>query len=311
MIFLSSLPHYLWINEKGKIIAITESHDVTIENVEKIIKGDTVQFTMKRQSRLKWNHTDLLFRNGNGGDANAVLSSSIISGYIDGMPSGTYVSQTQPEFNTVMMMNSDLRNFYKIAYDNSTDGFLLSLGLNLSQIRLKTKDTTKIVGVVNRKPVLENLYNYQLMIPAADAEELRRIVREDIKKYFDCKVKIKKKRMQCLILRSKDTSLITAMGDTILGYNEPNRFILVNKPFHWLIREIRTSLPLIPLVDETGMKGNITLELNGPRENFENKQNALAKYGLVLTRGIRKMTLIEVVTPKGEMPIQKIAKERK
>jgi thiol-disulfide isomerase/thioredoxin len=43
------IPHYVWINTEGKVIAITDSKEITKENIHRMLNGDKISSNMMRE----------------------------------------------------------------------------------------------------------------------------------------------------------------------------------------------------------------------------------------------------------------------
>ncbi|MDD2794055.1 MAG: hypothetical protein PHD73_12810, partial [Sediminibacterium sp.] len=46
------LPHYVWINTKGRLTAITSSKEITRENIDYFIKHDTISLPIKDDYKI-------------------------------------------------------------------------------------------------------------------------------------------------------------------------------------------------------------------------------------------------------------------
>jgi thiol-disulfide isomerase/thioredoxin len=51
--YYSSIPYYVWINEKGKVIATTDASEITFANIQSVLKGLPTTFQNRTDIRRK------------------------------------------------------------------------------------------------------------------------------------------------------------------------------------------------------------------------------------------------------------------
>lgn len=83
-----TIPHFIWIAQNGKIIAITSQTEVTAKNVSNAIK-ENVQGLHYKKDLVDFSADIPLFVNGNGGNGNDFVYRSLFTKYIEGIGYGS------------------------------------------------------------------------------------------------------------------------------------------------------------------------------------------------------------------------------
>src|SRR5690606_33787450 len=50
----SSLPHYVWLDDKGKVLGITGPEEINAENIENVLSGEPVRLKAKAIGRVSF-----------------------------------------------------------------------------------------------------------------------------------------------------------------------------------------------------------------------------------------------------------------
>ncbi|HTD94720.1 MAG TPA: TlpA disulfide reductase family protein, partial [Chitinophagaceae bacterium] len=166
-----SLPHEVWIDQRGVVIAITASFDVTELNIESILAGKKTDMHFKNDN-IVFDETLPLFINGNGGDGNEMKFHSILTGYIDGI-GGTGIEHEEG-VTRYHSRNASLFSLVKYAYPEYAE---------LTEHRFILESGNKIFSPAPTDPAFyDNLYCYELIIPLADEATLRRYMKQDLQR---------------------------------------------------------------------------------------------------------------------------------
>ena len=94
-----------------------------------------------------------------------------------------------------------------------------------------------------------------------------------------------KQKKRCLVLRCFNKALSkAAVNDSVYSAITGENYVIANLPFdhfyHGMLQQHRNN-PL-PVIDATGITGNVSMKLPADFSNILAMQTALAKYGLTL-----------------------------
>jgi hypothetical protein len=131
-----------------------------------------------------------------------------------------------------------------------------------------------------------NLYCYELILPANKQKKLFNNMQQDLNRYFSYEAKIERRKVQCLILkRITGGDKICSTGGNPSKQRLDGKIIIKNLPLHTslfgMIANANSNLST-PLVDKTDYKSNIDIEITDQLQNIELLRKDLNKYGLDL-----------------------------
>lgn len=185
----SSLPFYVWIGPNGECLAITNSDEVTAENVSLVIAG--------KQPRISglalmegFDFDKPLFANGNAGDGSGLFARSSISAFIPGMaPLARYGRNEQRLTTQYKMINQPLLELLKKAY--STD-------VRTGRVVFNVPDSIKarlLPATPDEKR--NNTYTYELLCPPVQHTAALAMAQQDMKRYFGLAARWEKMPAPC------------------------------------------------------------------------------------------------------------------
>lgn len=156
------LPHEAWIDPTGKVLGFTEAADVTAAAIEQALAGKGLTAAPKADILDYDRHKPLLVA-GNGGSDTAYRYRSVITGLLQGLPSGMGFSYDSLKRMTIVRAtNVSARQLYTLVFKG-----LRSL-----------PDTQVDLGNVS------GLYCYELDLPQASPGLVRQSIREDLDRFF-------------------------------------------------------------------------------------------------------------------------------
>lgn len=279
------VPHYVWIDKNGIIQAITESEYVTPKNVESFINGNILNIPVKRD--IDYDFTRPLFVNGNGGSNERYIYRSVLTGYLEGLPSsgGTFKDDNGKVIR-LLNTNTSILYLYFQAYRE------LGLSPN-NRIILNVAD--KIKYLINESVEWRQKYavSYELILPATSFEDAKRVMQEDLKRYFGLNIVKEKRTSKCLVLRKNEIpeSILSKEGKAetnIYDNDDPTPKYMHNYPISALIHHLN-NYSKIPVFDETGFTKKVNIELPVDPLDIPMLQAALKKYGFDLTEESREI----------------------
>ncbi len=271
---LMSVPHEVWVDIDGKVVAITDYKDVNEANLEILATGGKLNLKEKRESndwRVFYTEEPLISYDYDryAGD---VYSYSFIGGPREGIALGARYD-TRDSIKRAKVINSGIKMLYEIAnmkYNNHP---------TLSEWRPRN-------GMHDDK-----VFCYDLLLRTDSIEGLFSRMRNDLDRQFGLTSRIEKRMMPCYVLQVDSTKGIQPSkckkSEKTEGELETEYCAL---RFWGLINLI--SRQSLPLIDETGYKRDIDIVLPNDIENTELLKQYLARAGLKLVKAER---LLEVV----------------
>jgi thiol-disulfide isomerase/thioredoxin len=157
------LPHEVWIDGNGKVIAVTDVETVNAETVNRALSGKPLNASLKADI-LSYKRNKALLVDGNGAPDSAYRYRSIITAEIAGIQSGMSISYDSARRVTVIRAtNVNLRRLYSLAF---------------RQLR-ELPQTDMDLGTDCR------LYCYELTLPGRSVSRARESVRQDLDRFFN------------------------------------------------------------------------------------------------------------------------------
>ncbi|MGH2645571.1 MAG: DUF3738 domain-containing protein, partial [Chitinophagaceae bacterium] len=161
-----------------------------------------------------------------------------------------------------------------------------------------SKDSLKFTEGNNfNSSMYTHLYSYDINVPPASMNQLRKYAQQDLERTFHVQVSIEKRKINCLILKSTPRLKSHIAKNDKREYrmnSSDNPKYIQNFPIPELVQQLNFQYFNIPLLDETGIKGGIDMDMPDTLSQ-ENIIRALKKAGFEIVNGEREL---EVVTLK-------------
>ncbi|AZA95613.1 TlpA disulfide reductase family protein [Chryseobacterium shandongense] len=284
------IPHYVWINKKGVVSAITTPEHLNDENVRKLIAGEKLTLPVKNEYEDVATHKVLspLVEIDEKRGFPALRSYYYLGKY----QSGTQSFSTAPMYdkttntNRIRAINISLAGLYTLAY-LGLENFHISRVIYEGFEELKKDQITK-----------ENYFSYDQIIPGDNVKEAY----AKMKKFLDMELgatsTLETRRMECLVLKKGRGLRLSPANSKAETVDSRDSTIKNNVPLENLLSIWAFGdKPLFPLdiVDETGLdkrqRISISLALKD-KNDVEALITAFKKQGLILTREFREMAVI-------------------
>ncbi|HEX9825539.1 MAG TPA: redoxin domain-containing protein [Flavobacteriaceae bacterium] len=322
---IRGVPHVIYINSEGIIKARTNFFDK--QTLQRFIENkdfDYVDYSSEGKNEVIPFDPDKPFLvNGNGGNDDDFTYRSVFTTWKPGMEN--YVDYPFPfaddqpapynyngsKKDYVQLLGRGLPEMYRMAYFgrsmnwHATDTVAYG-NYHVSPI-LEIKDTSLFQAEYDKGI---NLFCYSQVLPPnrRTPENKMKVMQNDLQNMFGYEVSIETRMMPCLKLVATEKAkrkLKTKGGPvTKSTYNSLDGGSFYNIPITRLIDAIEGPLGLnyshdLPLIDETGIKGNIDITLNAII-NLEDIKKELRKSGLDIIEGEKEMKCIVIRDPKEE-----------
>jgi thiol-disulfide isomerase/thioredoxin len=306
----SGYPTIVWIDPDGKYRATTRGEDLSEASIEKVLNKQDIKSLAVNTSLV--NPKTPLFLDGNGGSGEQMRWYSTVSGPSEKLNKYYVVMSADSSGYVMALMNKTLLDLVRYAYcDGPHPGWLIGdrTRFPLTRIDVRVKNPGR----------LRPLYTYQLIsYEPRSMEQLKKIMRSDLQKYFDLEFKWEKVKKPCLVLTASDTTLLS--DNKLVGIpnyafkKEDDTFFIqdvpVNNLFGFMLEYTNGYYKSdgYPLVDETGFKGGMDLIFEGVTgddykefmADYKKLDAALAKYKMhfkVEEREVSVLVISDAPTP--------------
>jgi len=291
------IPHLVWIDRTGKIIAITDKDKLTSRNLERALdnqlavktKKDNLAFDPGKPFHLR--DSNYLFR-------------SILTTRTDEIASYSYILN-QPMIDRIFISNLSIAQLYSLAaFQEGVISFIKD------KLVLETKDSLKFLspeeapysfrrsGYENRSQWAdENTYCYELQFPRAiPVAEMSRFMIEDLNRYFNLNGRFELRKLPCLVLKGRGKAKKLKAGEQdkpaiySLGTGDVR---MQNQGADKLAYLIAKCLKFSRVLNNTGIHYAITMDLKGISSGMSEKEvnRILKPYGLHLKKAKRKVNV--------------------
>jgi thiol-disulfide isomerase/thioredoxin len=310
----NGLPFLVIADDKGVVRALT--YQINKKQMDTFLMGGNPSLQLHTSVRQRHDTTFIFDYNkpfmvkGNGGPGDQFLFRSILSKWTP------QIETSEVEFAGFFKWNNFLKNgiqeigiplkaLYSIAYNGKQ---FLHPGDSLYGRRwqrpiLEMRDSSIFIfdGFEGK-----NMFCYSLIVPQEQAtdDNLKRIMKQDLKNNFGYDVVFEKRKMPYWRLVATETARVKlktkgAPFDELQNYqSSATGFIFTNRPVNDLLIKLTGLYPYDSLfLDETGIDGNIDITLEGELDNFNKLRKALQKNGLDLLQGEKLMTVVVIRDP--------------
>lgn len=286
------IPHYVWISADGRIAAITGGDAVNAANVGSLIMARPINVDVKRDSVRKFDF-DALFPEE---EKARVIMQRTITKHVPGFhPRKGLRKLENSNLKRLYGLNVSLYSLYQMAYSELYVDMLHNSRMKVEIADTGTFTTTRR-GSAYIQWAAEHTYCYDL-ISAGSTEELFRQMRKDLSDYFPYDAAIEKRRTMCWVIRrTGDISLHSA------GSKKEEKFDAFS--FHgrnipWSAFVSRLSVYFLqmepyPVIDESGISGNVDIEIHARLSDPAMLAKALRRYGLDMIKAEREIPVIVV-----------------
>jgi thiol-disulfide isomerase/thioredoxin len=278
-----TLPHYVWIDRTGTVIAVTEAVNAT--NIQNMIAGQT-DLEVKTDVVIPFSKEQPLLIGSNGGGAEHLKYHRLITGYIEGVPGGYHVFKADSLYGgRIQATNVPLPWLWQLAFSNGTKLF----GYN--QTVFEVKDPAPLlnnsVGKKYEAWLSGNGYGYELVVPKGFKGNMYALMQEDLALFYpQYEVKVESRKKPCLALvRTSIEDKIKSKGGKSSFEFDATGGTLNNWTLAMLAAQLNTKYLQhlsTPVVDQTNYKSQVDLKINADMSNIESIRKALQPYGLDL-----------------------------
>jgi thiol-disulfide isomerase/thioredoxin len=294
-----TLPHYVWINAEGIVIAITGIEEVSAANIEAALQKQTLSMDTKKDVMVAYDKNSPLVSGNTQLLNKPLLYQTALFGHIEGLPAEYNIFATNSvSGKRITATNVTLLWLYKVAWSEAIRY------IHPDKIVLEVKDPSALhtgqTGKAEAQWLREHTYGYEIIVPATMEGQLYKIMQQDLQKLFpQYSASIEKRKIKCLALvrtsstdklksRNEKTSMVFEGGSCQLKNSFLQSFILQ-------LNAVYLQYLPTPLIDLTGYNNKVDMILNCDLSDTKSLKDALKTYDLDL---VERETTVEVLVIK-------------
>ena len=268
------VPHYVWLDAKGVVKAITGSGEVNAQNINALINNG--EAAMRTKADLSYDLTRPFFVHNNAGAGANLIHRSLLTGYTPGMPS--FIGKTAPtdSLARIYAMNSSAENLYKLAYP-----YLNTIPANRLLLQVREPRHYRLTG----EPGIwkyDHAYTYELLLPQREYSKLENYMRQDLDRYFGMRLTRETREMECYII-TKTTNHLSRSIKQPLKNKKTNPRHQQTVSLGAFIKDLDRHQP-IPVINETGLTDYPILP-PGTFSNMQTIRQSLERQGFNIELG--------------------------
>ncbi|HEY5408371.1 MAG TPA: TlpA disulfide reductase family protein [Ginsengibacter sp.] len=308
----SVIPHYVWIDQNGKVIAITGAEQLTESNIKSLLNGNHPELPVKQDMDKVIDESKPMFTVGNeliqGNETkfekiedSSLLFHSVITRHIDGFGCESGVTAGKIE-----VKNDGIGGLYRVAVGHYQ---LSKLNMNSTIWEVTNPSVQYYTDSASLKTpngtamdlwMKNYTFCYELKFPSSLNNKKFDIMLSDLNNYFGAVFNIEggleHRKAKCLaLIQTGKVSNFVSKGIGQKSTFDQYHLKITNMPMKGLVNYLGINLDLMPpLVDETNYNGKIDVDLNCNLSDLASVNEALAKYGLHLQEEEREMDMIVI-----------------
>jgi len=294
----ASLPHYVWINGEGTVVAITGYEEVNSENIEKLLRTGNLNLDKKSDQRIAYDGELPLIIAGNGGDGHNLLYHTVFTSNTLGLNAGYSISPDDSlRSKKITATNESLLRLYMLAYGEGIRYF----GKNRLLLRVKQPEllTTQLKGPPYEDWYRAHSYCYEVMVPPAMSRDAFHIMQHDLELFFSAyQAKVETVKTKCLVLvRTSNMDKLKSAGGKAEVHFDLYSAHLQNTFLNQLTARLgglyMQNSP-IPIIEDAKYNGRVDLNIQANLSSLEAVNTALRQYDLKLEEQEREMEMLVV-----------------
>jgi len=312
------MPFYVWIDgTSGKVLGWCHLRGITEENIEKVLKGE-IPSALQEEKELKKEKIDTSkplfavteirdFEDGIRTDSinQDVFFHSSFTKHIDKYGSAKAFSATR-----FTAFNTTISSLLKAAYGGENWSITFTpkrffWEVNDPKLYYLSDDAGIAASKKSRNDFnewkLKSTFCYELYGKFKDEDAQYSLVQTEVNKYlealFGLKGSLEKRQMEALVLTRTTKSDKLKFNGIVANANDKFRYSI---PSHFESWQKGNSYPeMPPLVDETGYKGYVNIELKSNLADLTKVNEELSKYDLKI---VKENRLVDVLVVKKVKP---------
>lgn len=308
----SSLPHYVWIDSKGKVLTITGPEDITAENIQKVLIGEPVTFKGKAIGRVGFDLKKPFLFDETYLRGGKLLIQRSLTGFIEGVSGGSVQTIGLPDdspyvggsrYRRISARNLTIAQLYQKAYEDYHRHF------RWENTELRVEEPDSLQAFKSGEAYLDwkrtgKAFCYELIVDKSLEHKARDIMKTDLEAYFpQYKAKVEKQIVSALcLIRTSGVDKIRSKGGVEQLEIGPyggriNQYYLGIFLAH--LHTVGLKKYKKPIIDLTNYGYPVDIEIEADISSIESVNSALAAYDLRLVEQKHEVEIlvIEDATP--------------
>lgn len=279
------VPHLVWISADGRVEAITSEAYLAAEYIPEFLAGKPLSWYQKEDA-MGFSDSRPLLVNGNGGPDSAFLFRSLLTGHRPGLPAqlGWY---RQGKLLRVAAYNMSITDLYTLALpgaDTIPPARWVFDGAEPVRFRYP--------GHGNIDEWLRlNTYCYERTMPWRGNPAEPATVQPDLDAWFGLHSAIGPRQLACWVLGGSPPT--APAGSHRRGnLRAPGPKFLQGESLSALVNYLAKQPGIVPVIDETGYSGPVSLSLPDNLSDTAALRHALEAQGVSVRNAVRTLTAI-------------------
>ncbi|MCZ8215279.1 MAG: TlpA disulfide reductase family protein, partial [Cyclobacteriaceae bacterium] len=201
------LPHYVWIDRDGIVMAITGHNEVNADNIRKMLSNSQTALAEKQDTMLKYDKQIPLLLGGYPVSKDHLYFESLVTGYIEGLSSRyDIIRDGEGNIQRITAVNSTYSRLFRLAW---SDG---KIYFGNNRIVLEVKDKSKFeTKEENREKLIawlsEHSLCYEVIVPARLSATVFDKMKSDLELALpQYRASVEKQMRTCLVLERTTSS---------------------------------------------------------------------------------------------------------
>ncbi|MBV4357329.1 TlpA family protein disulfide reductase [Pinibacter aurantiacus] len=300
-----SVPHHVWIDQRGVIRYITSYENATAENIEKFFRGEHLAFSHKKEL-LGFNDEANLYAEGNGRWDKAIKYHTLYATALDGVEFTfpQVVTDTSSDTQILRVVNYPIKTLFQIAYNNSFGDGTFSKN---NRVEVQSDSTIDFMT----RPYVDSLADtwkakrasYEAVIPGRDQRELYAAMRRDLNIYSPFIASVEKRKVECLILVDKRANPTVVNSMEVSTRDKKSKYRNKGFSVYQYLKDSNVDIKT-PIIDETKTDRNQDPEMSVSMDGIEKPtrmeevRKELQKHGLDLVKDLRDIDILVIKDKK-------------
>lgn len=282
----TTLPHFVWIDPKGIVSAITDQGAINNININKLLSHIKIDAPTKQEAPLiDYDRTQPLFTHKIDAFDSTVVFHSELTRCIEGLRGGYhYDIYARGKSRRITVRNAPLMLLFSYAFSGQNKTF------GEHKILFNVKDTTALTSSKTGAEYHRWLFNnhgycYELIVPPTMAENIFSIMQSDLSRLFpQYEAKLKLINRDCWVLtRTTTNDKIKSGGGTPNVRTDRFGFHMTNATLDYFIVQMDSfylSNSPYPVINGSGYTGKADLTIDANLGSIDSINKALEKYEL-------------------------------
>lgn len=300
-------PLSVWIDDTGIIRYITGGYNTTVDNIIRFFKKE--RLNVAHQTKLKdFNSANPLIEEAAARLKFYTAAYSLFTLGLQDIVNTNRIEilndQTNGKPYSLKALNASRLVLYQLAFNKELYGFDLNMFRLQKNNRIilasRRADSLKTPNEVEQLDTWrsKNCFCYELYLPHENSADFFKWMQQDLQRFFNLESNIQLIKAECLILSETKNSNSGSLKDISLNqtklsksgrYNKRERMTTSMKELIYLTQDFN-----LPLVNEITSHPDISIKLPSQISSIKELNDILSKYGLSLSKGIRKIKYLVI-----------------